>query len=89
MKVSERAINLTRIFNLREGFRAEDDGLPARFFKPKNSGALSDTAVDPQELSEAKGTYYTMMGWDEEGAPTGARLEELGIGWAADYRNSG
>jgi aldehyde:ferredoxin oxidoreductase len=83
MNVSERALNLTRIFNTREGFTAKDDWLPPRFFKPKTSGALSETSVDSKKLAEAKSIYYRMMGWDDEGVPTRARLEELNIGWAA------
>lgn len=84
MKVSERAINLARIFNLREGFTERDDWLPLRFFEPKTSGKLSDTSVDRQKLQKAKQTYYNMTGWNEEGAPTRGKLEELDIPWAAD-----
>ena len=84
MKVSERAINLARIFNIREGFTKEDDWLPPRFFYPKTSGALSRTAVNSEKLREAKTTYYGMMGWDKQGVPTRTKLEELDIAWAAD-----
>jgi len=84
MKVSERAINLARIFNIREGFTEKDDWLPPRFFHPKTSGALSSTAVDSEKLREAKTTFYGMMGWNEQGVPTRAKLEELNIAWAAD-----
>ncbi|MFW6117257.1 MAG: aldehyde ferredoxin oxidoreductase family protein [Thermoproteota archaeon] len=82
MKVSERAVNLARIFNLREGFTEKDDFLPPRFFQPKTSGALSDTALNPEKLEEAKKTCYNMMGWNNHGVPTRAKLEELDIGWA-------
>ena len=85
MKVSERAINLARVFNIREGFTAEDDVLPGRFFQPHTSGPLSKTALDKAEFSKAKRIYYSMMGWDPDtGVPTRAKLEELDIGWAAD-----
>ncbi len=82
LQVSERAITLARIFNLREGFSKEDDWLPTRFFTPTTHGALSETAVDSKKLSDAIATYYKMMGWNEEGIPTPAKLEELDIGWA-------
>ena len=85
MKVSERAINLARIFNIREGFKSKDDWLPPRFFQPKASGALSETAVDPASLKEAISTYYAMMGWDQEGVPTHETLEELDIPWASSH----
>ncbi len=83
MKVSERAINLARIFNIREGFTEKDDWLPTRFFHPKTSGALSSTAVDSEKLGKAKTLYYDMMGWNEQGVPTRTKLEELDIAWAA------
>ncbi|MFW6110734.1 MAG: aldehyde ferredoxin oxidoreductase family protein [Thermoproteota archaeon] len=79
MKVSERAINLTRIFNIREGFTELDDCLPSRFFTPKLSGALSDTTLKPEELEEAKKLYYNMMGWTNNGVPAKSTLEELDI----------
>ena len=84
MKISERAINLTRIFNVREGFTEEDDWLPHRFFHPTTSGALSKTAVDPEKLRKAIFTYYNMMGWNKKGVPTQTKLEELDIVWAAE-----
>ena len=85
MKVSERAINLARIFNMREGFTERDDWLPPRFFQPKTSGALSETAVNPEKLKDAKRTYYRMMGWDNRGVPTRTRLEELNIDWVVGH----
>lgn len=84
-KVGERALNMARAFNFREGFRAEDDWLPDRFFHPHNVGTLSKTAVDPEQLLTARRTYYQMMEWDEKtGAPTRGKLEELDVGWVAD-----
>lgn len=83
MKVSERANNLARIFNIREGFTEEDDWLPPKFFQPKASGALSSTAVNSEKFRKAKITYYAMMGWNKQGVPTRTRLEELDIAWAA------
>ena len=83
MKIGERATTMARIFNIREGFKKQDDWLPERFFHPKTSGALSKTAIDPEKLRNAIDTYYKMMGWDENGVPTREKLEELDIGWAA------
>jgi len=84
MKVVERGNTLARIFNLREGFTEKDDWLPPRFFKPKTSGALSETSVNPEDLQKAKVLYYDMMGWTEQGVPKQSALEELDIAWAAD-----
>ena len=85
MKVGERGINLSRIFNLREGKTSKDDWLPDRMFHPQTSGALSETPVDPEKLRNAIHSYYGMMGWDREtGVPSRGKLDELGIAWAAD-----
>jgi aldehyde:ferredoxin oxidoreductase len=84
MKVVERGNTLTRVFNNREGFTEKNDWLPPRFFKPKTSGALNKTSINPEDLQKAKLTYYDMMGWTEQGIPKKSTLEELDIAWAAD-----
>jgi aldehyde:ferredoxin oxidoreductase len=81
MKVGERAVNMARVFNLREGFTAKDDTMPKRFFSPQPSGPLK-VALDPKAFEEGKALYYQMMGWPN-GVPTPGRLGELGIEWAA------
>ena len=81
MKVGERITNMARVFNVREGFSKNDDWLPERFFQPHTSGELADTAIEPDKLKNAINTYYAMMGWDENGIPTHAKLEELDIDW--------
>ncbi len=85
MKVGERIMNMTRIFNLREGFTSDDDRLPDRFFQPHTSGALAETSIDLEKFSEAKNIYYEMMGWDKNGVPSKIKLDELDIGWANSY----
>ena len=85
VKVAQRTLNLARITNLRRGFTAADDWLPPRMFQPQTSGALSETAVIPEELRKAIDLYYEMMGWDGEGVPRMGALHELGIGWAGEY----
>jgi aldehyde:ferredoxin oxidoreductase len=88
MKTSERVINMARLFNVREGLSAKDDWLPDRFFHPQTVGPLSEVAVDPEKLEEAKRTYYRMMCWDEDtGIPSKGKLEELGISWVAKEIN--
>ena len=49
---------------------------------PRKGGRLK-TAVDPGVLLEAQRLYYQMLGWNEHGVPTKARLVELDIDWAA------
>ncbi len=83
MKVSERANNLARVFNVREGFKREEDKLPQRLMQPKLNGTLSNVSVDAEELEKAKDMYYKMVGWNAKGVPTSETLEELGIGWVS------
>ena len=79
LKIAERILTMFRIFNMREGFTAADDKLPARFFEPTIGGPLSDKPLDIEEMERAKRDYYHLMGWDESGIPTNEKLEELGI----------
>jgi len=82
LKVGERAMNMARAFNAREGFTAQDDLLPSRFFTPFSSGPLEGVRVEPEAFQKALATYYHLAGWDAQtGAPTQDKLEELGIGW--------
>ena len=80
-KVTERGITMARCFNLREGFTSEDDYLNERFYSELPSGPLKGVAVSKEELSEAKQAFYELMGWDEKGVPTRAKLYELGLEW--------
>ena len=81
MKVGERAANLARAFNIREGFRAEDDRMHPRFFTPHPSGPLQ-AALNREKLDKARETYYAMTGWPG-GRPSPARLGELGLDWVS------
>lgn len=84
-KVSERAINMARVFNIREGFSGKDDELPQRLLEPKANGVLSTVSIDKLEFEKLKSIYYKMAGWDTQGVPTPEKLEELEIGWATSY----
>jgi len=82
MKVGERCITLDRVFNIREGKKKADDYLPGRFFTPFDSGPLKGVGINEDELAQAIDAYYAMTGWDKDGKPTLAKLQELGIEWA-------
>ena len=84
MKAGERSLNMMRAFNTREGFTSADDKLPPKLFQPLTGGPSDGIAVTEEEMAAALPTYYTMCGWDAEGRPTRAKLEELGIAWVAD-----
>ncbi len=80
LKVGERAANLARVFNMREGFTSKDDDMPERFFTPHGSGPLP-VALDREAFEKAKQMYYDMMDWPE-GSPSPGKLAELGVAWA-------
>lgn len=85
MRIGERANNLARVFNAREGFARKDDTLPDRLFQPLESGALAGVAYPREEFERALTDLYEIKGWDiETGIPTRERLAELGIEWAAE-----
>jgi aldehyde:ferredoxin oxidoreductase len=84
-KVGERALTLARVYNVREGLTAEDDKLCDRSYRPTQGGALAEGGIDPDELRNAMQLYYGMAGWDEQGVPTLGKLNELDVGWAAEY----
>jgi aldehyde:ferredoxin oxidoreductase len=84
MKVGERRLNMLRAFNAREGVGAEADTVPPKLLIPLQGGRSNGVAVPVEEVEAAKPLYYRMAGWDENGRPTRAKLEELTLGWVAD-----
>ena len=85
---AERAYDMARAFNAREGFGADDDLLPKRLFEPLSEGAVAGKVYTREQFIAARDAFYGMMGWDENGAPTRAKLENLGLGWVADLLES-
>ena len=85
LEIGERATNLARVFNAREGFTRQDDVLPERFFTPLENGNLKGEVFPKDEFESALTKLYQIKGWDlETGVPNRERLEALAIGWAAD-----
>jgi aldehyde:ferredoxin oxidoreductase len=78
-RVAERILTLCRMFNVREGFTADSDRLPERFFEPTIGGPLSEKCLTSKEMEKAKRYYYYLMGWDEKGMPMPEKIEELGL----------
>jgi aldehyde:ferredoxin oxidoreductase len=84
MKAGERRLNMLQAFNAREGVGAEADTVPPKLLIPLQGGKTDGVAVTVEEVEAAKSPYYVMAGWDENGRPTRAKLEELALGWVAD-----
>jgi aldehyde:ferredoxin oxidoreductase len=90
-KAGERAWNMMKVLNMREGFSRKDDVFPPRWLEPLNEGTTNEippmdffgtkvlTAVDMEKMLD---DYYDERGWDmEKGIPTKDKLIELELGW--------
>jgi aldehyde:ferredoxin oxidoreductase len=77
MKCGDRIWNLERLFNFSAGLTATDDRLPPRLVKePLTTGGSKGRL---SRLPEMLPAYYELRGWDPDGAPTPAKLQELGL----------
>jgi aldehyde:ferredoxin oxidoreductase len=84
--IGERATNLARIFNAREGFTFQDDTLPERLYQELENGALQGESIPRHEFEQALSSLYQLKGWDPEtGNPTREKLQALSLEWAADF----
>jgi aldehyde:ferredoxin oxidoreductase len=80
LAVGARAQTLARLFNLREGFTADDDKLPKRVMKAFKTGPLAGVAINPESFSGAQARDYELLGWDpESGEPGAAAVRALGL----------
>ena len=80
----ERIWNLGRLFNVREGLRRKEDYLPERMYQDLGGSLAPDKPIVREAYEACLSEYYELRGWDEEGIPTLAKLEELGLGEFAD-----
>jgi aldehyde:ferredoxin oxidoreductase len=84
LEIGERAVNMARMFNVREGFDRRADKLPERLHLPLEGGPLTGVSIDREEFEAAVSALYTLKGWDPEtGAPDRGTLERLGLEWTA------
>ena len=77
--IGERVWNLERVFNLKAGLTKADDTLPDRILKDAISGDSNPAKGRVGQLDKMLPEYYSLRGWDQEGKPTEAKLEMLGI----------
>jgi aldehyde:ferredoxin oxidoreductase len=85
LKIGERAANMARAFNIREGFTRADDKLPERLFQPLENGALQGVAISKPDFEQMLDELYRLKDWDAQtGSPSRAKLRELEIEWVAD-----
>ena len=78
LAVGERIWNLTRLFNIREGLRKEDENLPDRAFEdPIPSGIAKGRKLEKSQLEYMLREYYAIRGWDENGIPRKEKIKQL------------
>ena len=77
LPIGSRAVTMKRLFNLKCGFKPEDDNLPPALLKPHPDSVTEDFVPDVRhQLTE----YYQYRKWDlESGSPTPEAIEELGL----------
>lgn len=79
-RIGERIHNLKKLFNMREGWRSEDDWLPDRLLSETlPTGVAQGTGLTANELREMLQGYYRARGWDENGFISENKLRELGL----------
>jgi aldehyde:ferredoxin oxidoreductase len=80
-QTARRIVLVKRAFNLREGWRPEDDWLPERLLSeplPLASGRVA--RLTPERLRGMIDGYYAARGLDGEGRPGEASLADLLLG---------
>jgi aldehyde:ferredoxin oxidoreductase len=84
-EVGDRINTLARVFNILAGFTRADDDLPERLkTEPIPDGPSKGQLISQADLDFMLDEYYDARGWDREGVPTRAKLEELRLRYAAD-----
>jgi len=95
MQAGERVWNLQKMLNVREGFTRKEDRFPKRWINETvqcgDKEAYLKEYCGEERLNENKteallDRYYDERDWDvKKGIPTQEKLEELNLGFAANY----
>jgi aldehyde:ferredoxin oxidoreductase len=87
-QAGERAWNILKAANMREGFARKDDRFPDKFLEPLKAGDKEIRLMNynrtkeltREDVEKMFDDYYDERGWDiENGIPTRHKLEELGL----------
>ncbi len=83
LAAGERIYYTERVMNAANGFTADDDDLPPRFFAEPGTGGggIAIAPLDRGEFLAARARYYRIRGLDGRGMPTEEKCRELGIEW--------
>jgi len=77
----EAIVNLSKCFNIREGWTRADDHPPEKFFKDAHTrGPAKGVTLKEDGFQTLLSGYYEARGWDKEtGIPTDETLKKLGL----------
>ncbi len=87
LMAGERAFNLEKAFNAREGIDRKYDTIPDRFFEEPllGGGPSGGMVVERDKFERILDEYYEARMWDvKTGLQTRKGLERLGLKWVAD-----
>ncbi|AKH98286.1 aldehyde ferredoxin oxidoreductase family protein [Halanaeroarchaeum sulfurireducens] len=79
LTVGERTHNLSKAYNVREGFKREDDRLIPRLTEEAADGPNEGVSIDEAAYERELDRYYTARGWAVSGTPLTETLEELDL----------
>jgi aldehyde:ferredoxin oxidoreductase len=77
LHMGERIWNMVRLFNIKQGWTADDDYMPKALLNPLED---SGRALDPVVFETMKRDYYSVRGWDGAGRPTAELIKKLDLG---------
>jgi aldehyde:ferredoxin oxidoreductase len=77
---ARRIVTAKKLYNVREGWTADEDTLPARFLSEGlPDGASAGAALPRARLRTMIAAYYAARGWDERGQVPESVVRELGL----------
>jgi len=80
-RAGDRIRQIEQAMQLLHGFRKEHDYFPDDYYGvPVEQGRFEGAVLDREEYTHELENLYRLRGWDAEGRPTRARLENLGLG---------
>jgi aldehyde:ferredoxin oxidoreductase len=85
---ARRIVTAKKLFNLREGWTADEDTLPPRFLsQPLVHAAMEDARLPPERLQAMIQAYYAARGWDHHGCVPDKVTQELELADLIEIRS--
>jgi len=77
-RLAARVVDLRKRYNVREGWRPEQDTLPARLLRePVDAGPVAGARLSEEALAAMVRSYNLARGWSPEGVPPSPPPQEL------------